>query len=80
MIINIVAYGIAKDILGDRKISLELAEGETIGSLKEKLTNRYPKFQALASLQFAINEEYKNDSVVIEDGNVVVIIPPVSGG
>ncbi len=80
MKIKIVAYGIAKDILETKEMSYELTSDLSIGSLKKELLEKYPKFSALASLRFAVGEEYQGDDFVLTDGNEVVIIPPVSGG
>ena len=80
MKIKIVAYGIAKDILETKEMSYEVNDAKNIGDLKAKLMEKYPKFGALASLRFAVGEEYQDDDFVLEEGSEVVIIPPVSGG
>jgi len=80
MKIKIIAYGIAKDILQNKELSYELNNTSTIGDLKANLLNQYPKFAALASLRFAVGEEYQEDGYELLEGHEVVIIPPVSGG
>ncbi len=80
MKIKIIAYGIAKDILQTKEMSYELNDDSSIGNLKNVLLEKYPKFEALASLRFAVGEEYQDDEFVLEEGSEVVIIPPVSGG
>ena len=80
MTVNILAFGIAKDILRAQKMSVVLDNGPTVGSLRSHLLGHYPEFQKLASLSFAVNEEYVQDSMQLKDGDEVIIIPPVSGG
>jgi molybdopterin converting factor small subunit len=80
MKINIIAYGIAKDIIGQRQRELEIPDGSTIYGLKEILMQQYPAFSTLRSLSFAVGEEYRNDDFVLGDGWEVVLIPPVAGG
>lgn len=80
MKLKITAFGIAKDIIGDRHLYLELTEQLSIGALKKKLVADYPEFSKLASLSFAVNEEYQSDDFVLCDQQQVIIIPPVSGG
>ncbi|MEM8526658.1 MAG: MoaD/ThiS family protein [Bacteroidota bacterium] len=80
MTINLLAFGIAKDILSGNRSSLELKEGTTVGQLKEKLFLQYPDFQKLKSLSLAVGTEYRSDEFVLNDSEEVVIIPPVSGG
>ncbi len=80
MIVKVVAYGIARDILKSADCSIDLKEATTIAGLKEVLLQQYPDFSKLASLRFAVGEEYQTDSYTLVAGQEVVIIPPVSGG
>lgn len=80
MKIKILAFGIAKDIIGNRTIELDLPDSLSVADLKEHLVEKYPDFYKLRSLALAVNQEYADDSILIEDRDEVVIIPPVSGG
>lgn len=80
MKINLIAFGIAKDILGQRKLSIEITENSQISDLKNTLIEQYPDFKKLAKLSFAINEEYQTDNFSLSANEEVVIIPPVAGG
>ena len=80
MKINLIAFGIAKDILQSKQLEFELASGDTILSLKQKLFQRYPDFSKLKSLSFAVGENYQEDSFVLHENDEAVILPPVSGG
>lgn len=75
-----MAFGIARDILKDSNITFEINKGKTIGDLKNALTKQYPEFEKLASLRFAVDEDYQEDDFELSEENEVVIIPPVSGG
>lgn len=80
MNIKITTFGIAKDIVGQKQLDLDLVDGNQIKALKEQLIKLYPSFDKLASLAFAVNEEYKSDDYTLQENDHVVIIPPVSGG
>ena len=80
MKINLLAFGIAKDIIQSRNLPLELAEGVTVGEMKQQLIARFPDFQKLKSLAIAVNTEYRTDDFSLSENDEVVIIPPVSGG
>jgi molybdopterin converting factor subunit 1 len=80
MTITILAFGIAKDIIGQQNFDLTLEENSTVGLLKERLCAQFPAFERLRSLAIAVNEEYREDNYLIGAGDEVVIIPPVSGG
>jgi len=80
MKIKIMAFGIAKDILGFQQREIEVETGETISAFKNRLLNEYPDFGRLRSLAFAVNDAYCADDFVLNPSDEVVIIPPVSGG
>ena len=80
MEIKLVAYGIAKDIFESHEKMYILKNGGSLGSLRKELFNQYPALQQLASLKFAVNEEYQSDDFALKEKDEVVIIPPVSGG
>ena len=80
MRINILAFGIAKDIIKGSSIQLELKEGQDILALKTALCDQFPDFNQLRSLSIAVNAEYQSDDFKLSESDEVVIIPPVSGG
>ena len=45
MKINLIAFGIAKDILQSKQLEFELAEGDTISSLKKSYFNSTLNFR-----------------------------------
>jgi molybdopterin synthase sulfur carrier subunit len=75
----IKAFGITKDIVGARETILEL-DGETVGSLRKALKERYPSLVDIKSLMIAVNNTYAEDSLSIGESDEIALIPPVSGG
>jgi len=80
MDVKVVAYGIAKDIINGRELTMLVDDNSSIGDLKLQLLTLYPAFIDLASLSFAVEEEYQDDDYLLKNDQTVVIIPPVSGG
>jgi len=80
MTINLVAYGIAKDILGKHQVEVQVEDLNSLGELKDWLCQQYPDFKKLRRLSLAVNETYQEDGFVLTTNDEVVIIPPVSGG
>ena len=80
MKINILAFGIAKEIFGVSTITVELTDAATTADMKALLEERYPKLKQLASYMVAVNNEYAEDKLIITERDEVAIIPPVSGG
>ena len=80
MKINLVLFGIAKDIVGASRSLIEVADGMRINEFKQKLVKEYPKMKDLTSISFAVGTEYVADDYQLKNNEEVVIIPPVSGG
>jgi molybdopterin converting factor subunit 1 len=81
MELEVVAFGIARDILGQPNLNLEVDDTPlTVAKLLETLKTRYPAFRDLASLAVAVNAAYATPDQVIIAGDEVVLIPPVAGG
>ncbi len=79
MKINILAFGIAKDIFGGPAIEVEI-NGSSVDQLKSVLEERFPKLKQIASYMVAVNNEYAEDETVINERDEIAVIPPVSGG
>lgn len=77
---KILAFGIAKDIVGGPTVDIAVADGISVLELKKLVLNDYPAFEKLTALSIAVNNEYADDTQVISREDEVVLIPPVSGG
>ncbi|AMR33057.1 molybdopterin synthase sulfur carrier subunit [Mucilaginibacter sp. PAMC 26640] len=80
MEINILAFGIAREIFGAESIISTLPENATTAGLKNQLEAAYPRLKQLKSYLVAVNNEYAEDGAVITERDEIAIIPPVSGG
>jgi len=81
MQVQVKLFAAARDIVGQREVSLQLTEGSTVGDLMEHFFTRYPELKAMAgSLLLAVNREFAERTVKLQEGDEVGVIPPVSGG
>ena len=80
MKVNLLAFGIAKDIFGSSTVDVDLANDATISNLKYLLEKQYPRLKQLATYMVAVNNEYALDGDTIHERDEIAIIPPVSGG
>jgi len=81
MKIRMRLFASLKDIVGRREVVLELPEGVTASELLHRFAEDHPRLQALLpSLLVAVNREYVEGTRVLQDGDEVAFIPPVSGG
>lgn len=66
---------------GTRQESRDTPAGITAGALRDLLAGAHPKLgDALKSCRLAVNEEFAPDATVLQPGDTVAFIPPVSGG
>jgi molybdopterin synthase sulfur carrier subunit len=75
---KVLFFAHLRDAVGEEFLMLD-ASGKTVAELKDDLSNRYhlPKMDTVMT---AVNEEFAPDDTVIEDGDEIAFIPPVSGG
>ena len=69
------------DLLGKREVTIDLADGATVGDLRERVSTEYPQITPfLTTLVCAVDDEYVPSEHALRDGDEVAFIPPVSGG
>lgn len=76
--IDVLFFAELRDQAGKEKTSVE-ADGHTIKELKEQLLAKY-ELETIDHAMVAINEEYATEDTILQAGDVVAFIPPVSGG
>lgn len=80
MKLEILFFGITADIAKKKSIQLEIEEGTSVKKLRVLLTDKYPALANYKNFAVALNMEYATDDVLLENGDSVALIPPVSGG
>jgi len=80
MIVKVLFFGVAKDISKANSIDLELKKGSNVSFLLEALKEKYPGFASINDFSIAVNEEYAENDLLLNDSDIIAIIPPVSGG
>ncbi len=80
MQVSVLFFGITKDLIGKRQISLELPDNITVAEFKSMLQEKHPELIDLSSLAIAINSSYAFEGDIISANDEIALIPPVSGG
>ncbi|KAA0566809.1 molybdopterin converting factor subunit 1 [Bacillus sp. CH30_1T] len=76
--ITVLLFAHLQEEAGTARLTLQLDE-LTISELKIELQNTY-HLTRMDHVMIAINEEYATNEDKIQSGDVVALIPPVSGG
>ena len=81
MRVQILFFGLVKDVVGRSQESLEVAEGSSLESVFDNFAERYPKLKELRkSLVLARNQQFSSGAETLQDGDEIAFLPPVSGG
>jgi len=80
MIVNVLLFGISKEMVGKQKITFKVQESTSVADFKKDLQQEYPKLTELNSMAIAVNSEYALDTDKLRPNDEVALIPPVSGG
>ena len=74
-------FAAAREAMGRSEMPLEVPEGCTVGDLLGRLRAEHAAFAALPrEMMVSVNLEYRAPEHVLQDGDEVAFIPPVSGG
>jgi molybdopterin synthase catalytic subunit len=79
--VRVRLFAVQRELARTREIELDLPTGATIEMAWTEVARRHPVLQpGRPFLRFARNGEYADTDVVLEDGDELACIPPVSGG
>jgi molybdopterin converting factor subunit 1 len=81
MRLTVKLYATLRDRAKTNLVAVQVEDGATIGTLRQKLATDYPALAStLPRCLAAINQEFADDDAVIRLGDEVAFFPPVSGG
>ena len=74
-------YSRLKEIIGALALDISLPENATVNDLFEQLKESHPKLRDFEkSMLFGVGVEFVDRNHVLNDGDVIAIMPPVQGG
>jgi MoaE-MoaD fusion protein len=81
MRVQVLFFGILKDMVGQSSERLELREGAAVADLLNYYEGKVPRLgQMLPSLAVSVNQEYAAVDVGLKEDDEIALLPPVSGG
>ncbi|MHC0036579.1 molybdopterin converting factor subunit 1 [Pseudoneobacillus sp. C159] len=75
---KVLFFAHLRDAAGQESAEIEAA-GKTVADVKQLISEQF-NLRMLDSVMTAINEEFASDEEVIQEGDTIAFIPPVSGG
>jgi MoaE-MoaD fusion protein len=81
MRIRVLFFGMLRDLAGTGSEAVDLPEGASVRDLLKQCGSRIQGLNAaLASLALAVNQRYADPETILNAGDEVALLPPVSGG
>lgn len=81
MRIQVLYFAMLRDLCGCSEETIEVESGATIAHLSECLMEKFPPLSGhMNSIAWGLNFEYARLDAVLQEGDRVALLPPVSGG
>jgi molybdopterin synthase sulfur carrier subunit len=79
--VTVKLFAAYQEACGIPELSLELPAGTTVIAVRDRLIAQYPQLAQWRDItRFGINLEFVEPDTLLQDGDEIVLIPPVSGG
>ena len=80
MLVTVVFLASYREIAGTATARIALAAGSTVSELIAQVCAQFPGLPDSERIVAAVNNEYREPDYILDDGDEVALIPPVSGG
>ncbi|MFY9740854.1 MAG: MoaD family protein [Candidatus Sulfotelmatobacter sp.] len=81
MRVRVLFFGILKDVAGRASESLELPAASSVRDALDYCISRWPEIKdVMPSVAVAVNQRYAGSDTMLDNGDEVALLPPVSGG
>jgi sulfur-carrier protein len=81
MKISIKLFAIYQEVVGTAELVEQVGSGTTAGDVLQGLIDRYPQLAQWRSVtRLGVNLDFVEPDTLLQDGDELVLIPPVSGG
>lgn len=79
--ITVKLFAAYQDAYQQPELQLTFPEGSTVATVRDRLIAEHPELAQWQEVtRFGINYEFVEPDTVLQSGDEVVLIPPVSGG
>ena len=81
MRVQVLFFGVLKEIVGKPVEVIDLPEGASLRDVLARYELQIPRLkELLPSLALAVNQQYSGPDTKLNEGDEVALLPPVSGG
>ncbi len=81
MRLRVKLFATYREIVGARDVAWTAEEGTTLGAFLHAFLAAHPRLAPhRGSMAVAVNQAFASPDVVLQDGDEVALLPPVSGG
>jgi molybdopterin converting factor subunit 1 len=81
MRVQVLLFASAREAAGVASEVLDLPDGATVADARDALSRRHPRLgPTWPSVRFAVGERFASVEDRLETGDVLAVVPPVSGG
>lgn len=79
--VTVKLFAAYQDAYGLPELTLELPQGVTVAQVCDRILLDRPQLAPLKDItQFGVNLEFTSPNTIVQNGDEIVLIPPVSGG
>ena len=81
MELSVRLFALYRERAGCNIVSLQIPDDATVAELTQEVRRRFPQLAPpQVNIVVAVNAEYADTDLVLQPGDDVCLIPPVSGG
>ncbi len=74
-------FASARDIVGEKDLTVELDKESKVDDLMEQLYDQYPDLEDMKEqLLISVNKDRTDKDENLKDGDEIAVMPPVTGG
>lgn len=79
--ITVKLFAAYQEAYGMPELQLQLTPGVTVEEIRDRLITEHPQLAEWQEVtRYGVNLQFVEPNTVLQDGDEVVLIPPVSGG
>lgn len=79
--ITVKLFAIFQEVLATDELQINLEPSTSVSAIFDRLVSQHPHLEKWRSLtRYAVNLNFVDPQTILENGDEVALIPPVSGG